>query len=167
MIERKKHARNLKGGNEAREQVRGRLKSSDLPYPFFSYPLHVFPLGVYLSFSLAASLVFSPRSSSAHARARTYFPVSPIPPAVFFSPFSSVILIESCFIILFSLSLYHFLYFLFPGEHKDLPISLSSQRTPTYSHPLFIPFVPSFHPSSHSLSCPTLATHPLSSYFPG
>lgn len=103
MIARKKRARNLKGGNEAREQVRGRLKSSCLPYPFFGFPLRVFPLGMCLtlslSFSLAAPLILSLRSSSAHARARIYFPVSPIPPAVFPLPSPPSGALRSCFII--------------------------------------------------------------------
>lgn len=114
-----------------------------------------------ISLSLSLLPLFS-RSSSAHARARTYFPVSLIPPAVFFL---SLLFYHSHRIMLHNLIFS--LCFPFPGEQRNLPISLSSQCTPTYPHPLFIPFVPSFHPSSHSLSRPTMATHPLYSCFPG
>lgn len=70
MIARKKLVRNLKGGNEARGQVRRRLKFRPIFCPFFS--LTSFPSGY--PFSLSCTLdplpLFYP---STHARAYTYF----------------------------------------------------------------------------------------------
>lgn len=64
--------RNLKGGNEARGQVRRRLKFRPIFCPFFSFSLLVFPL--WLPFSLSHTLnplpLFSP---FAYARAYIYF----------------------------------------------------------------------------------------------
>lgn len=64
--------RNLKGGNEARGQVRRRLKFRPIFCPFFSFSLLVFPL--WLPFSLSHTLnplpLFSP---FAYARASIYF----------------------------------------------------------------------------------------------
>lgn len=153
MIARKKRARNLKGGNEARGQVRGRLKSSGLSsLPLLQFPAsRLSPRRAHLSFSLAASLILSLRSpSNAHACAHI-FPCFSNFIYCFFLP--RIILIESCFIILFILSLsFYPSIFLFLGNKLYCLTNIRPRIRTLYSYPLFSPFFPplfSFTISSH------------------
>lgn len=154
MIARKKRARNLKGGNEARGQVRGRLKSSGLSsLPLLQFPAsRLSPRRAHLSFSIAASLILSLRSpSNAHARAHI-FPRFVNFIYCFFSPlYHSHRLMLHNFIhsLSLSLSFYHSI-FLFLGNKLPCLTNIRPRIRTLYSYPrLFFPPLFSFTISSH------------------